>query len=89
MNYGIDPSKGCAVILRPDQYVSWIGEWDDVGMMERFFGGFMLEAKGGPNKLGIDGAEEVLRYKIEDVANDGTEREAGDATVEGLNVGAM
>ena len=44
-NYGIDPKKGCALILRPDQYVSWVGEVDDYESMERFFGGFMLEQK--------------------------------------------
>ena len=41
-NYGVDPTKGCLVVIRPDQYVSWIGELEDVGEMERFFGGFML-----------------------------------------------
>lgn len=44
-NYGIDPEKGCAVILRPDQYVSWVGEVDDYEMMERFFGGFLREQR--------------------------------------------
>lgn len=42
-NYGIDEKKGAAVILRPDQYVSWIGELDDTSEMERFFSGFMRE----------------------------------------------
>ncbi|ERF71784.1 hypothetical protein EPUS_01699 [Endocarpon pusillum Z07020] len=40
-NYGVDPTRGCLVVLRPDQYVSWIGELEDVGEMERFFGRFM------------------------------------------------
>ncbi|KAF7510148.1 hypothetical protein GJ744_007047 [Endocarpon pusillum] len=40
-NYGVDPLKGCLVVVRPDQYVSWIGELEDVGEMERFFGRFM------------------------------------------------
>lgn len=88
-NYGVDREVGCAVILRPDQYVSWIGEWDDVGMMERFFSGFMLAAKGGPNGRGIDEAEEALRYQSEGVANAGVKHRAGDAAVEGLNEGAM
>lgn len=44
-NYGIDPKKGCAVILRPDQYISWLGEVDDYESMDKFFGGFMLEQK--------------------------------------------
>ncbi|KIX92648.1 uncharacterized protein Z520_11677 [Fonsecaea multimorphosa CBS 102226] len=41
-NYGIDASKGCVVIVRPDQYVSWIGEMEDVEEMNKFFGAFML-----------------------------------------------
>jgi phenol 2-monooxygenase len=40
-NYGIDPVKGASVILRPDQYVSWVGEVDDYDDMEKFFSGFM------------------------------------------------
>lgn len=40
-NYGIDPVKGASVILRPDQYVSWVGEVDDYEEMEKFFAGFM------------------------------------------------
>lgn len=41
-NYGIDPKVGAAVILRPDQYVSWVGDFDDYESMDRFFSGFML-----------------------------------------------
>lgn len=41
-NYDVDPVRGCMVVLRPDQYVSWIGELDDVADLERFFDGFML-----------------------------------------------
>ena len=40
-NYGVDTKKGCLVILRPDQYVSWIGNLEDVGDMDLFFSGFM------------------------------------------------
>jgi hypothetical protein len=49
-NYGIDPAVGCSVIIRPDQYISWVGDWDDYDAMDKFFNGFMLEqprAKGG------------------------------------------
>jgi phenol 2-monooxygenase len=41
-NYGIDPSRGASVIIRPDQYVSWIGEVTDYEEMSRFFSGFMI-----------------------------------------------
>ena len=40
-NYGIDRSRGCLVVIRPDQYVSWIGELEDLPDLERFFGAFM------------------------------------------------
>lgn len=40
-NYGVDKKRGCAVILRPDQYVSWVGDLEDVQDMDRFFSGFM------------------------------------------------
>jgi phenol 2-monooxygenase (NADPH) len=39
--YGVDEKSGCVVVLRPDQYVSWIGEVEDLDEMERFFTGFM------------------------------------------------
>lgn len=45
LNYGIDKTKGCAVILRPDQYVSWVGEMDDYDSMDKFFSGFLLEQR--------------------------------------------
>ncbi|KAG4025666.1 hypothetical protein MFRU_053g00350 [Monilinia fructicola] len=40
--YGVDKLRGCAVVLRPDQYVSWVGELEDIGEMDKFFGAFML-----------------------------------------------
>lgn len=42
-NYGIDPARGASVIVRPDQYVSWVGEIDDYESMNTFFSGFMKE----------------------------------------------
>lgn len=44
-NYGIDPILGASVIVRPDQYVSWIGEVDDYEKMSQFFGGFMKQQR--------------------------------------------
>ncbi|PQE31204.1 phenol 2-monooxygenase protein [Rutstroemia sp. NJR-2017a WRK4] len=40
-NYGVDKKEGCLVVLRPDQYVSWVGTLDDEEDMGRFFEGFM------------------------------------------------
>ena len=83
--YGIDPKKGCAVILRPDQYVSWVGEMDDYDMMDKFFSGFMREQKGGPNKVDIDAPEGALEYKLKNdtaLAN-GDGKAAMDGAVKG------
>ncbi|KAH0493374.1 hypothetical protein TgHK011_000047 [Trichoderma gracile] len=35
------PHSGCIVIVRPDQYVSYVGPMDDAAAVSRFFGGFM------------------------------------------------
>ncbi|KAK4694224.1 phenol 2-monooxygenase (NADPH), partial [Lecanoromycetidae sp. Uapishka_2] len=40
--YGIDVERGCAVVLRPDQYVGWIGELEDVGELAGYFEGILL-----------------------------------------------
>lgn len=41
-NYGVDRERGCVVIARPDQYVGWIGEVEDVGDMDRYFSDILL-----------------------------------------------
>ncbi|KAJ5690867.1 hypothetical protein N7462_005259 [Penicillium macrosclerotiorum] len=40
-NYGIDPVQGASLIMRPDQYMSWVGEVDEYDVMDMFFTGFM------------------------------------------------
>lgn len=44
-NYGVDVEKGCVVALRPDQYVGYIGELEDVDDLAAYFGGFLLDAQ--------------------------------------------
>ena len=54
-NYGIDLNRGASVIVRPDQYVSWVGEMDDYEEMSRFFAGFMRQqfaSKGAVDGVG-------------------------------------
>lgn len=63
-NYGIDPAKGCAVILRPDQYVSWVGELDDYDTMDKFFKGFMRVQDDGPNSTQIEMDSKALDYEL-------------------------
>lgn len=41
-NYGVDPKEGCVVILRPDQYVGFVGALEDVEAMDHYFSGFMV-----------------------------------------------
>lgn len=40
-SYGICSNRGAIVIIRPDQYVSWVGESNDYDSMDRFFSAFM------------------------------------------------
>ncbi|KAK4899460.1 hypothetical protein LTR27_003193 [Elasticomyces elasticus] len=40
-SFDISP-KGCAVIIRPDQYVSYVGPMEDVDALNKFFSGFMV-----------------------------------------------
>jgi phenol 2-monooxygenase len=40
--FGINPQEGCAMIIRPDQYLSYIGQMDAYGEMDRFFSAFMV-----------------------------------------------
>ncbi|KAK5133017.1 hypothetical protein LTR08_008304 [Meristemomyces frigidus] len=61
-NYGIDHEKGCAVIVRPDQYVSWVGEVDDYAMMDRFFAGCLQKQK-KPHIGSIDAPERMFGGK--------------------------
>jgi phenol 2-monooxygenase (NADPH) len=44
-NYGIDPATGAAIVIRPDQYVAYVGAVNDYTSLDRFFSGFMLEQK--------------------------------------------
>ncbi|KAI1332976.1 FAD binding domain-containing protein [Xylariaceae sp. FL0255] len=41
-HYGIDPEKGCAVIVRPDHYISMISPIHEVKDINEFFGRFLV-----------------------------------------------
>lgn len=56
-NYGIDPQEGCAIIIRPDQYVSYVGPMDDYDALDRFFSAFMIPQKGSK----VDQQTEALK----------------------------
>ena len=40
--YGVDRRRGCLVIARPDQYVGWVGELEDVWDLGRYFEGVLV-----------------------------------------------
>ncbi|KAL9005319.1 MAG: hypothetical protein Q9188_001910 [Gyalolechia gomerana] len=52
--YGVDPSKGCVIVVRPDQYVAWIGELEDVQGLETYFAGILMEPR-SPNRNEVRG----------------------------------
>lgn len=41
-NYGVDAKSGAMIIIRPDGYVAWIGELEDVADMDDYFSAFMI-----------------------------------------------
>ncbi|GLA58199.1 hypothetical protein AtubIFM56815_000507 [Aspergillus tubingensis] len=43
--WGVDKSRGAMVALRPDQYIGWIGELDDVAGVTKYFEGFIREPR--------------------------------------------
>ncbi|KAL8832257.1 MAG: hypothetical protein Q9170_004945 [Blastenia crenularia] len=48
--YGVDAERGCALVVRPDGHVAWIGEVDDGEGMVEWLGGFLvggMEGGGG------------------------------------------
>ncbi|KAL8941856.1 MAG: hypothetical protein Q9216_002000 [Gyalolechia sp. 2 TL-2023] len=40
--YGVDRKTGCVMVVRPDQYVAWIGELEDVQGLEAYFAGILV-----------------------------------------------
>lgn len=45
LNYGVDPTEGCLVVIRPDQHVSYIGGLEDLDAVDRFFSEFWKPVK--------------------------------------------
>ena len=41
-NYGVDKERGCVVVVRPDQYVGWLGDMEDVHKMNVYFSNILL-----------------------------------------------
>lgn len=45
LNYGIKSETGCLVVVRPDQYVAYVGELEDIGEVAEYFEGILVEQK--------------------------------------------
>lgn len=43
--YGVDPQRGAVVAVRPDQYVGWVGDLEDVDDLEKYFEGCLVLRK--------------------------------------------
>ncbi|KAJ6109182.1 hypothetical protein N7486_001416 [Penicillium sp. IBT 16267x] len=41
--WGVDRVRGAMFILRPDQYIGWVGELEDVEEMTRYLDGFLIQ----------------------------------------------
>lgn len=41
--YGVDAEKGCVVVTRPDQYVGWVGDLEDVVELGAYFEGILVD----------------------------------------------
>ncbi|KAK1480520.1 phenol hydroxylase [Colletotrichum tamarilloi] len=52
-NYGVDKQRGCVVVVRPDQYVAWIGELEDFDDLQKYFEGCLVLGQPAPN--GVNG----------------------------------
>lgn len=42
-NYGVHKDKGCVVAVRPDQYVGWVGDLEDIDDLEQYFKAILVE----------------------------------------------
>lgn len=42
--WGVDRTHGALLIVRPDQYVGWMGELEDVSTMTRYFDGVLMKS---------------------------------------------
>ena len=44
-NYGVDKARGCVVAVRPDQYVGWVGDLEDIDELAQYFKAILVEAE--------------------------------------------
>lgn len=71
--YGVDAERGCMVLCRPDQYVSWIGELEDVSEMDRFLSRilYVRDRTGGAEQgTAVSGKSEGFKQENEKQTED-------------------
>jgi hypothetical protein len=78
-NDDISHEQGCAVILRPDQYVSYVGPVDDYDAMDKFFTSFMIP-QGGWNESGQRMLASGQSNKVYAINGNAGLKEGGDLT---------
>lgn len=53
--YEVDDESGCVVIVRPDQYVGWVGQVEEVNEIDAYFSAILIpqgiESHIGSSKL--------------------------------------
>ncbi|KAK4986753.1 hypothetical protein LTR66_007786 [Elasticomyces elasticus] len=74
-NYGIDRQQGCAVILRPDQYVSYVGPMDDHEAIDKFFSAFMIPQRSSHPNGAVSVPNGILKNVTEN-SSSGMEKQA-------------
>ncbi|KAJ0297655.1 hypothetical protein COL516b_010507 [Colletotrichum fioriniae] len=61
-NYGVDKQRGCVVVVRPDQYVAWIGELEDFDDLQKYFEGCLVLGQPAANEVnGTNGTSLPVR----------------------------
>ena len=43
--WGVDPEKGCVAALRPNMYIRFVGDIEDVEGLEEYFSGVLVAKK--------------------------------------------
>ncbi|TDZ21500.1 Phenol hydroxylase [Colletotrichum orbiculare MAFF 240422] len=52
-NYGVDRQRGAVVVVRPDQYVAWVGDLEDFEDLQKYFEGCLVLGRHAAN--GVNG----------------------------------
>ncbi|KAH8669116.1 FAD binding domain-containing protein [Xylariales sp. PMI_506] len=59
-NFGINPGLGCVIVVRPDQYISYIGALKGHQSLDKFFSAFMIPQNEDGDHIIISGTDNKL-----------------------------